>query len=513
MIKKRTPKTASAFVLTYKKHKTIAKSPLFYTLFSLFILLTGSAYAQQTITGTITAAEDNSPLPGVSITLKGTTTGAQTNGDGKYQLKLPAGSNQILVFSYMGYTTQEIPAGGKSTINVILTSDQKVLNEVVVSGYTSQSKKDFTGAATRVGGKQLENRPVQSFDQALAGQAPGVSIIQPSGVLNSPPVLRIRGFNSISLSSYPLIIIDGVAVFTGSIGNTVANNPLADINPSDIESMDILKDASATAIYGSRAANGVMVITTKKGKKGATKVSYENWVGFTKAMNLPELLNAEEYVMIKNEAQRNAGIAEGYALQQRSDGSTVDTKWYDAAYRTGVSQNHNLSLSGANDATSYFVSAGYSKQQGIIRTDGFSRKTARANIDHQLSSIIKIGVNFTYSNTFNQGPNSGSLPGQNQSLAGLARMTYIAPPNVAVYNEDGSFNIDGRNSVGFGANTTKGYNAYNLAYLLAYDKYTSENTTMIGNVFGEVEIFKGLKAKTSYAMNRLNVENKSFRNP
>lgn len=487
------------------------------SLFALACMFTHAQAQDYTVNGTVTSKDDGLPLIGVSIMVKGTTTGTQADVSGKFSLKIPKGS-QTLVCSFIGYATQEIPVSSRGTMHVVMESDSKHLNEVVVSGYTVQSKKDFTGAASKVGAAQLENRPVQSFDQALSGQAPGVSIIQPSGVLNNPPIFRIRGYNSISLSSYPLIIVDGVAVFTGlaantSSGNVVANNPLADINPDDIESIDVLKDASASAIYGSRAANGVVVITTKKGKKGATKVNYDGWVGFSRAINLPKELNAEQYVMIKNEAMVNAGQAPGYNLQKRNDGSIVDTRWSDYAYQTGVSQNHNMSFSGANDATSYFISVGYSNQNGILRKDGFTRKVGRANIDHHLTKNITVGTNFSYSNSLNISPNSGSLPGQVFSLSGIARLTYITPPDVAVYNEDGSYNLDGKASVGYGANTTKGYNAYNLAYIINNDKFTSENNNIIGNVYGEWELVKNLKLKTSYSMNKLGVENDLFFNP
>jgi hypothetical protein len=227
MIKTRTLNTISPGGMNRKNLMLMRRlKSVWITLIGFLCLLIGlGAHAQQrTISGKVTGKEDGAPIIGATVTLKGTSTNAQTDIKGTYVLRLPAGTDQIIIVSYIGYSTQEVVVDGKTTLDIVLNPDLKQLQEVVVSGYTSQNKKDFTGSATRVSAAQLENRPVQSFDQALAGQATGVSIVQPSGVLNNPPVFRIRGFNSISLTSYPLIIIDGVAAFTGSLGNAVANN-------------------------------------------------------------------------------------------------------------------------------------------------------------------------------------------------------------------------------------------------------------------------------------------------
>ncbi|RZL18539.1 MAG: SusC/RagA family TonB-linked outer membrane protein, partial [Pedobacter sp.] len=332
---------------------------------SLFIMLfiALSAFGQdRTITGTVTGKDDGQPIPGVSVKIKGSNVGTTTGADGKYALKTSLKTGTI-EFSSIGYLTQSRSLAS-SSINVTLDTDSKTLTDVVVTGYTTQSKRDVTGSIASVSGEKLKNQPIQSFEQALAGKAAGVNIIQPNGVLNNPPVFRVRGFNSISLSSYPLVIVDGIPVFTGDqSGNSAAGNALGDINPADIESIDILKDAASSAIYGSRAANGVVVITTKKGKQGNTRVNYEAWVGSTKAQNLTPLLNAAEYVQIKNEARTNIGLAPAFFLQTKSDGTQVDTDWYDYAYRTATSQNHALNFSGATEKTSYYVSLGYSKQE------------------------------------------------------------------------------------------------------------------------------------------------------
>ena len=449
------------------------------------------------------------PLKGINITIKGKKTGTTTNDNGEFTIN--ASENDILIISGIGFRTQEKVIVGSKALSIVMLEGVTELEQVVVSGYTAQSKKEFTGSAARVGSAQIENRPVQSFEQVLAGQAPGVNLIQPNGVLGNTPVLRVRGINSISLSSYPLVIIDGVAAFTGSFGTKAANNPLADINPADIESVDILKDASATAIYGSRASNGVLVLTTKKGKAGRTKVNFDTWIGISKAVNLPKMLNATQYVQIKNEALANAGQAPAFFLQKNPDSSIVQTNWYDIGYQTAVSRNYNLNFSGANETTNYFVSAGYSDHNGIIRINSFNRKALRLGLDHKLFSNVTVGLGLTYTNVMNRSPSTGSLPSQSFQIDGVARAVMMLSPNVSVYNPDGSYNMLGGN-IGRGANLiTNAY--YNEAALLDHDYFTSESSTIIANVYGQWEILKGLKFKTSYSFNKIGTESVSFYSP
>jgi len=483
---------------------------LLQSLFILLFVATSAIAQDRTITGTVTGLEDGLPLPGVSVKIKGASGGTTTGADGKFSLKITEKAT-VLEFSYIGFLNQSKSIGAGNTINVQLKSDSKTLSDVVVTGYTTQAKKDVTGSIASVNGEQLKNVPVQSFEQALAGKAAGVNIIQPNGVLNNPPVFRVRGINSISLSSYPLIIVDGVPVFTGDqSSNGAAVNALGDINPADIETIDILKDAASSAIYGSRAANGVVVITTKKGKQGATKINYEGWVGSSKAQNLNPLLNAAEYVQIKNEARTNIGLAPAFFLQTRSDGTQVETNWYDYAYRTATSQNHALTFSGANEKTSYFVSLGYSNQEGFIINNSFERKNGRVNIDHKLFKGVNIGTNFSYSNTLNRAPNTGSLPGAAFNTGGLGRLAFVLPPNVSPYNEDGSFNVAG-SAIGLGANLIAS-NYPNAAALVALDKNTSESDRLISNSYISVQLLKGLTFKTNYSIDNLKLDNNSFVN-
>ncbi len=485
---------------------------LLQSLFLLTFIALQAIGQERTVTGKVTDKSDGSSLPGVSVIIKGTNLGTQTSANGTYSINVPAGRTQ-LEFAFVGYVRQTLNIGSSNTVNVTLISDQQQLGEVVVMGYGTQSRKDVTGSVASVSGEKLKNQPVQSFEQALAGKAAGVNIIMPNGVLNNPPVFRIRGFNSISLSSYPLIVVDGIPVYTGDqSANSAAGNALGDINPSDIESIDILKDAAASAIYGSRASNGVVVITTKKGKLGSTKVNYEAWAGFNEATHLPELLDAQGYVSMKNEALANIGTPARFFLQTLADGSTVNTDWYKVAYRTGVSQNHALNFSGATEKTSYYVSIGFSDQEGFIRNNDFQRKIGRVNLDHKLTNRIKVGSNFSFTNTFNKAPNTGSLPGQAFSTVGLGRLAIVLPPNVPAYNPDGTYHMNG-GAIGFGANNSAVASNYpNAEVLLREDKFTSENNRLIGNVYASLDLLKGMVLKTSYGIDNLLTESISFAN-
>ncbi len=252
------------------------------------------------ISGTVTSADDGSVIPGVSISVKGTTIGTITDIEGNFRLKVPEEA-KILVFSFVGMTTQEVVIGTKTTINVTLKSETIGVDEVVVVGYGVQKKKDVTSSISQVKGTDLSEKATPSFVQQLAGRAAGVQITQSSGDLGTPPNIRIRGVNTISSGSQPLVVVNGVPVTSGNIGGTYTNNnPLSDINPADIESIDILKDGAATAIYGSRASNGVILVTTKKGKVQQAKVTYDSWYAMSKAAKLYDLLNAEQFVTIAN---------------------------------------------------------------------------------------------------------------------------------------------------------------------------------------------------------------------
>lgn len=480
--------------------------------FALLIALSVNAQ-DRVVTGKVTSSEG--PLPGATVLLKGTTNGTTTDVDGNFKLSVPP--DGTLVINFVGYKLQEIVVGNKTTIDITLEPDQQQLAEVLVVGYGTQSKAEFTGAASRVSGSSLQEIPVQSFDQALIGRAAGVQISLPNGVLNNAPVIRVRGVNSISQSSYPLIVIDGIPVTSGDVSasSIVPNNPLADINPSDIESIDVLKDAASTSIYGSRGANGVILVTTKRGKEGKARVTYDAWVGWTKAVRLPKLLDAEQYMEIKNEARRNANQANAFFPSYNADGSLVDTRWYDYMFQTAMSHNHALSVSGGTAKTKYFFSTNLSRQQGIVATNEFDRQGMRFSIDHEVNNWLKLKGGINYTNSENRSPNSGSTDGNAQQINGAARMAWTLAPNVPVYNADGTPHLntaDANVTIGNGANNvTSVY--YNPVTLFSLYKNRSVNDRVLANVGGTITFIKGLTFTTNYSVDRLRVDNVSSAAP
>jgi TonB-linked SusC/RagA family outer membrane protein len=483
-------------------------------MFFSLLLITGSFVMGQTvqISGTLTSSEDGLPIPGVSVTVKGTTLGAITGADGKYVISVPA-SAQTLMFSFIGFKTQEAAIAGKTTVNITLEQDIFRVDEVVVVAYGTQQKRDITGSVASVKGDAIKSVPVQSFDQALQGKAAGVAITIPNGVLNNPPVIRIRGVNSISASSYPLIVVDGVAMFTGDVSATnSASNALADINPTDIASMDILKDASATALYGSRAANGVIIITTKRGSIGKTRITYDGYVGWTEPYRLFDVMNAEQYLEHKNLAFANAGSTTVLVRALDTNGNPIATNWADKVYQKGFQQSHTLTISGATGNTNYFLSVGYTDQAGMIKKNYYTRKNARLNIDQRINKYLSFGANIAYTNGLSEAPNTGSLSGQAFSTAGAARLAFVLPPILGPYLNDGTYNINGSQigSMGTGL-PALGY--YNPVAIMNLCKYTSETDRLLATLSGTLVPFKGLTLKSVYGIDNMSVESISYQSP
>lgn len=483
-----------------------------FLLTMLLIFSVSILFAQKKITGKVTTSDSGSELPGVNVSVKGSTRGTTTNANGQFSIEVSP--NETLIFSFVGFKPTSLKVGNTSVLNVQLDSDVSELTEVVVVGYGTQSKKVITGAVTSVSGKDLATQPLQSFDQGLQGRVSGVNITTPNGVLNNAPVIRVRGTSSINQSSSPLIVIDGMPINSGDVsaGGFTVNNPLGDINPSDIESVEILKDASATAIYGSRAAAGVMLITTKKGKDGKAKLTYETWFGTTETFKRFDMLNAEQFMLVKNEAAKNAGLADQFFPSFNADGSVVNTNWYDYVYRKGFSQSHNLNLNGGTKDTKYSFSVGYTNQEGMVQKNSFNRMTGRMNVSHRLNDLITIGSNITYANSFNQSPNTGTTGAF--STGGLGRLPLVLAPNLAPYNADGSYNINkAGNNMGLGNNKQGPGGYYNPLPDLDLSKFTSENAHLIANIFADVKLYDGLIFRTSYGMDNTQVEDISFSNP
>jgi len=479
-------------------------------IFTLF-LVTGALVMSQTvqITGTVTSSEDGLALPGVNVAVKGTTVGTISGVDGKYVLSVPV-SAQSLLFSFIGFVTQEVPIGGKTKIDLVLKQDLYNVEEVVVVAYGTQQKRDVTGSIASVKGDVIKSVPVQSFDQALQGKAAGVAITMPNGVLNNPPVIRIRGFNSISGSSYPLIVVDGVPIATGNFGGTAAANALSDINPSDIASMDILKDASATALYGSRAANGVILITTKHGAGGKAKVTYDGYVGVTQPTHIFDVMNAAQYIDEKNAARVNRLGASAAPIVQLTDanGKPIDTNWADHIYHNGIQQNHAITISGSTPMTNYFLSVGYSNQQGMVRTNTFIRKNARLNIDQKVNKYLKIGANIGFTNGYNTSPQVSS----DYATGTSARLAFVVPPVLPVYKNDGTFNIYQAGIGGMGEPFGNlGYP--NPVVVLKENKFTTETDRLLATLYASITPFKGLELKTQFGIDNLTSEQTWYLSP
>ena len=461
------------------------------------------------ITGTVTSTKDGLPLPGVTLFVKGTTVGAVTGTDGKYAIAVPA-SSQVLVFSYIGFKTLEVSlTGGVRVADAKLEEDVFNVEEVVVVAYGAQQKRDITGSVSTVKADALKNIPVQSFDQALQGKAAGVIITMPNGVLNNPPVIRIRGVNSISSSSYPLVVVDGIPVFTGDVSSvSTYANALADINPSDIQSMDILKDASATALYGSRAANGVILITTKRGSGPKTRVTYDGYVGVTAPYHLFDMMNGDQYLEYKNKAYAAAGLSTVLVRANDANGVPINTNWSDYVYQKGFQNNHAITISGSTAATNYFLSVGYGDENGIMKKNTYARKNARLNIDHKLNKYVNLGANIAYTNGYSEAPNTGA----SFATAGAARLAFVLPPILGPYLNDGTYNING-SQIGSMATGLPNLGYYNVVAIEDLCKYTSETDRLIATLYGSVEPVKNLVIKTVYGIDNLGVESSAFYSP
>lgn len=468
----------------------------------------------KSITGKV-LNEKGEPLEGVTIRLKGKNITTQSLIDGSFVLKnVP--DQVTLDISYIGYVSTElkINAVNSKPISIVLKPSNSNLDEVVVVGYGTSTRRLNSGTYSTVKGDAVANQPIQSFEAALNGKATGVNMIANAGVVNQAPVFRIRGINSLSLSSYPLIVVDGVPVYVEDInvGGNASNNPLAFINPNDIESIDIAKDAAATSIYGSRAANGVVFITTKSGKVGKTRVTLDALFSSSKATRLADVLNGDQYLEVKNEALVNAKTYDAtnnyYGNSIGPDGNIVRTNWYDYLFRTANGQSHSVSLSGANATTKYFLSVSYSRQEGILRGNDYGRKSVTYNIDHKVNTWLTIGSKTNYTDNITSAVLSTGNGVSNTSSNSVAyRLALVAAPIVGPYNKDGSFNVSGLNialmdNQGHLTSSTRlGYT--NPVISLAYNDDNTSNNFIQSSVYGQIKLAKWLSIKTLYGINNI----------
>ncbi len=428
-----------------KKLLSVAGSVLFAVLFS------SSALAQYTVEGTVTDQNTGATLPGATVILVGTDYGTATNADGQFEFtNVPEGTYTLRI-SFVGYVqlNRNINVNQNLNLDLALTTDQQYLQEVVVTGYGSIVREQMTGNITSVSARQIEEMPVNSFETALQGQAPGVFIQQGTGKLGQGINIRVRGTSSVSASSQPLYVIDGIPVTSESQSTTADTNPLADLSPNDIESIDILKDAAAAAIYGSRAANGVVLVTTKRGQAGATRVNVTFERGISAPTNRIEWLNADEYIELFTEAAERSPFGdlsgaylEGWfdSFAQGTDwrNREVDTNWQDESFQDASNTDLSVQVSGGTEATRFFISGSVSDQIGIVRGDEFNRMNGRLNLDHTASDRLSVGMNLGITRTENiriSNDNAFATP-----LQAIAQPP-LAPPYTPQF--DGSGNLTG----------------------------------------------------------------------
>ncbi|MFH7017123.1 SusC/RagA family TonB-linked outer membrane protein [Flavobacterium sp. FlaQc-47] len=443
------------------------------------------SFAQErTVTGKV--SDKTGVIPGVNVAVKGSKANTQTDFDGSYSVKAKTGD--VLVFSYVGMNNKQVTVGTSNTVNVELESEAQLMNEVVVVGYGVQKRKEVTGSISKIAGKDITNLVTPSFEGVLAGRATGVQVLTNTGLIGAAPKIRIRGIASISGSTEPLIVVDGIPIYSGDIGGVSSTNGLADINPEDIESFDILKDGAATAIYGSRAANGVILITTKSGKKGALKVSYSSVFGVASAAKKYDVLETPDFLVISNEKRTNAGQTP-WAV-----GNTFNTDWQSAVLRNAPQTTHNLNFSGGSDKTKYYLSLGVMDLDGINLANSMKKYSVRANIDQDINRWLSIGTNLNVNRTEYNGLNSSA-----SGLSGNIFNTIRQLPNTPIYDalDPTGYNLSSNNAtVGQWDNLAPaGDNITNILYVLDHNKYKSTTTRIIASAFANAKITSDLSYK------------------
>ena len=450
----------------------------------LLLVIVSNSWAQTTaVSGTVTSSENSEGLPGVSILVKGTSTGVVTDIDGAYSIN--ASAEDVLVFSYVGYVTEEIAVGSRSVIDLAMTPDVTALEEIVVIGYGTVKKSDLTGAVASVSSKDFEQQPINRVEQALQGRAAGVSVQKQSGAPGGGIKVRVRGANSINGNNDPLIVIDGI------IGGD-----LQSINPNDIQSMEVLKDASATAIYGSRGANGVVLVTTKTGK-GKPTLNVEYFTGVNTIPNQIETLGAADFARIENSRRTDPIFTDQEISALEQSGGT---NYQDELLQTGISQNLQVSASGQEGKLSFFVSGNYVDEKGMIMNTGYTRISGRSNLTATISDRVKLGLNIfaTRETTKNEIDRSGISRYQGSLI--LQAITW--DPTTPVYDDEGNYNLLSQKSL---ANLN--YNP--VARLNTREALWTRDRLNVNFNF-DLEIIKGLNYTLLAGINTFNSSNESY---
>ncbi len=448
-----------------------------------------SAMAQKVpVTGTVT--DQTGPVIGASVIEKGTTNGTMTDNDGHFTLSVSKGA--VIEISSIGYKTQEITVGNQSNFNVKLSEDNEFLDEVVVIGYGSMKKSDLAGASVSMKEADLKGSIISSLDQSLQGRAAGVTAVSTSGAPGSSSSIRVRGQATINANAEPLYVIDGVIVQGGGnkgsdfgLGDALGNgtvstiSPLSTINPADIVSMEILKDASATAIYGAQGANGVVLITTKHGKSGEAKFTYDGMVAMSRQTVRLDMMNLRQFAQYYNEMQEEGDVYETNAYYATPSLLGKGTNWQDEIFRTAWQHQHQISAQGGSDKVQYYVSGSYMDQQGTIIGSNFNRFSVRTNLDAQLKKWFKLGVNATYAIT----NDDLKLADSNQ---GLIYYSLTTLPDIPVYDVDGNYSSTIR----------EGYTSPNPVALAMMDEILLKRKKLTGNIYAELTPIKHFTWRT-----------------
>ncbi|MGO4294486.1 TonB-dependent receptor [Chitinophaga sp. RAB17] len=432
--------------------------------------------------------EQGVPLPGASIRLKGTARGTSTNAEGQFTLSLPD-NNATLEVSFVGYETQEVPVNGQSSITIILKRREIKGDEIVVVGYGTQKKSQLIGSVSQISSKEINNRPVTQLSQALTGQMPGVTVIQRSGQPGTGNNIQIRGVGSFGASSDALILVDGIP--------TASYN---DIDPNDVESISVLKDASSAAIYGARAANGVILITTKTGNAKKLRISLNSYVGQQKITSTPKFVNSWEYATLMNEAQ--PGSYTGEQIQKFKDGSDPDNypnvNYFDASLKKNFLQTgHNLSLSNGNDKTQYLISAGFLDQDGVVKGNNYKRYNARLNLETKINDRLKLNTRFSMIQSNRQEPNTPATldaTGMQDIISNVIRYT----PNYPIRMSNGDWGV---------GNVNKGNP---VAWLNSGAFYNNRSTDLNGNLRLDWFVITDLKLSLIGGYTQSQTQDKTF---
>lgn len=451
------------------------------------------------ITGKITS-QSGDAIPGASVRVKGSTSGTSSNESGEFTITVKD-NKSILIISHIGYAEKEVAVKNKSTLNIILEENKNELSQVVVIGYGTVKKSDLTGSVASIKSDELKSVPVTSFDQAMQGRAAGVQVTQTSGKPGSEASIRIRGTSSINAGNEPLYVIDGLLVSSdgGDMTTGVTLGPrigaLAAINPSDIESIEILKDASATAIYGSRGANGVVLITTKRGKSGTGTVSFDMYYGQQEVAHKLDVLNAAQFANFVNDAKLNANATPIY-VNPKNLGEGTD--WQGELFRTAPMASYQLSFSGADEKTKYSLSGGYFDQDGIIINSNFKRYTFRANLDRELSKKLTVGTSISYANI----NSTGVLTNNGTIVPGVVTAALLFNPVLPVYDST----VKG----GYTFENDRGKTLGNpIADAKEYNSYTT-SSRILGNFYARYKITKDLEFKSSFGIDGFTQKENSF---